>query len=340
MPVFTLQPPEPLPVEASGGYWWAEVGGRRVRLSNLDKVFWPEKGYTKGDLVAYYHNVWPVMRAHLRDRPITLQRYPDGIHGQRFLHKNAPRYTPDWVERCHVPNFLGDGQSNDFVMTNDEASLLFLANLGCIEMHALHGRCPRPAFPDYVFIDLDPFEPATFDDAIDVALYTRAALDALELPSYPRISGGTGIHVYVPIERGPSFDSTRAFAERIARTVHGVAPEQVTLEWALEKRKGRVFIDYNMNRRGQNVAAAYSARPTPDATVCTPVTWEELEERPRPQDFTIITIHARIGESVQPAPVDIANAMEKIGVRPQFVDPDEHRAYAHRGNGSGRHRRR
>ena len=334
VPAFTVDPPAPLPTERSAQYWWAEIGDRRVRLSNLEKVFWPERGYTKGDLLAYYHNVWPAMAPRLRDRPLTLARYPDGIHGGRFLHKDAPRGTPEWVERCHVPNFLGDGQSNDFVMANDEASLLFLANLGCIEMHALHGRCPRPAYPDYVFVDLDPFEPATFDDAIDVALYVRAALDALELPSYPRISGGTGIHVYVPIERGPSFDSTRAFAHAVGRAVHGVARDQVTLDWALSKRTGRVFIDSNMNRRGQNVAAAYSVRPTPDATVCTPVTWDELADRPRPADFTIVSIHERlrtVGDLPDDERVDIAPAMEKVGVRPQLVDPDEHRAVAHKG---------
>ena len=336
-PLFTVELPSSVEVAARGGYWWTEVGGQRVRLSNLDKVFWPDAGYTKGDLVAYYHNVWPFIAPHLRDRPITLQRYPDGVGGQRFLHKTAPNYTPDWVERCHVPNFLGDGASNDFVMANDEASLLFLANIGCIEMHALHGRCPRPAFPDYVFFDLDPFEPASIEDALSVAELVRAALDTLELPSYPRLSGGTGVHVYVPIERGPSFDSTRAFAERVARAVHGVAPEHVTLEWPLTKRSGRVFVDCNMNRRGQNVAAAYSLRPSPEATVCTPLTWDEVARRPRPQDFTIVTVHerlSRVGDLAEPVmstPVDITGAMTKLGVRPDPPDPDEHRAVAHRG---------
>jgi bifunctional non-homologous end joining protein LigD len=312
-------------------YTWVDVSGRRLRLSNLDKVFWPEAGYTKGDLIDYYRRVWPKIAAHLRDRPITLQRYPDGIHGQRFLHKEAPNYTPDWVERCHVPNFLGDGRSNDFIMANDEASLLFLANIGCIEMHALHGRCPRPAYPDYVFFDLDPFEPATVDDAIDVAQYVRAALDALGLPSYPRLSGGTGVHVYVPIRRGPSFDSTRAFAERVARAVHGVASEQTTLEWTVEKRSGKVFIDVNMNRRGQNVASAFSVRPTAAATVCTPLTWDELQDHPSPRDFTIESAHERDYDGVMRDAVDVTAAMDRLGVAVQTVDEDAHTAHAHRG---------
>jgi bifunctional non-homologous end joining protein LigD len=310
-------------------YTWLEVAGRRVRLSNLDKIFWPEAGYTKGDLVDYYRRVWPRIAAHLRDRPITLQRYPDGIHGQRFLHKDAPAYTPDWVERCHVPNFLGDGASNDFVMANDEASLLFLANLGCIEMHALHGRCPRPAYPDYVFFDLDPSDPATVDDAIDVAEYVRVALDALGLPSHPRLSGRTGVHVYVYIERGPSFDATRAFAEKIARAVHGVAPDQTTLEWSVSKRSGKVFIDVNMNRRGQNVASAWSARPSVDATVCTPLSWDELRAHPRPADFTIGTVHDRPPDEL-PGAVDVEPAMRQLGITLTQAG-DEHRAVAHRG---------
>jgi bifunctional non-homologous end joining protein LigD len=216
-------------------------------------------------------------------------------------------------------------------MANDEASLLFLANLGCIEMHALHGRCPRPAYPDYVFFDLDPFEPATVDDAMDVAEYLHAALRALGLPSYPRLSGGTGVHVYVPIEPGPSFDSTRLFADRIAHAVHDVAVEQTTLEWAVAKRAGKVFIDVNMNRRGQNVASAWSARPTIDATVCVPLSWDELRRHPKPSDFTIENAHERDDDGVMRAPADVRAPMEKMGVRPELVDPDEHRATPHRG---------
>jgi bifunctional non-homologous end joining protein LigD len=336
-PAFTIDTPRPLDFEQRGGYWWTEVAGREVRLSNLDKIFWPAAGYTKGDLLAYYHNVADVIAPHLHNRPLTLVRLPDGIHGQRFLHKDAPSYTPDWMLRCFVPNFLGDGEANDFLLANDEAALLFVANLGCIEMHALHGRCPDPDVPDYVFFDLDPAEPAGINQALEVAELVRVALDALGLPSYPRLSGGSGVHVYLPIEPGPDFASTRAFAERVARAVHDVAPDRVTLRWSVDERAGKVFIDYNMNRRGQNVAAAYSARPTENATVCTPVTWDELTDGARPHDFTLKTIHDRIARVADPAepvlhgPVDVTDAMEKLGVRIRLVDPDEHEAHVHRG---------
>ena len=209
---FTVDVPKPLPTEFDGSHWWTEVDGRRLRLSNLTKIFWPERGYTKGDLVAYYHNIAPRILRYLKDRPLTLKRMPDGRNGGHFFEKDAPSYAPEWMPRCHVPHFetefwggrrkAGPKDYNDFLMVLDEAALLYVANLGCIEMHPLHARCESLDKPDYLFFDLDPAEGARYSDVVVVAQYVRAALGAFDLPSYPKLSGMTGVQVFVPIVRG------------------------------------------------------------------------------------------------------------------------------------------
>lgn len=322
---FTVPTPRELPVERRGEHWYLNSGGIEVRLSNLAKVFWPDEGYTKGDLLAYYYNAADRMLPYLRDRPLTMKRMPNGIKGHAFYEKNAPSHTPEWVQRCLVPSEESEGGAIDYLMANDEASLLFVANLGCIEFHPLHSRCPRLDLPDYLFFDLDPFEPATFADVLAVAHHVHAALGSLGLPSYPKTSGATGMQIYVPIEHGPTYEDTRAFVGAVGRAIRDVDRERVTMEWEISKRTGKVFIDHNMNRTGANIAAVCSVRPEPGAPVSTPLTWDEVAEgKVRPHDFTIVTAHERFAagdlfagdlfDGLLTEPIDLRPAMERLGL--------------------------
>jgi bifunctional non-homologous end joining protein LigD len=292
---FTVPTPRDLPVERHGQHWWFESGDRRVRLSNLDKVFWPDEGYTKGDLLAYYFNVAPLILPYLAGRPLTMKRMPDGITGHEFYEKNAPSHTPEWMSRCRVPSAESAGGAIDYLVVDDIAALLYVANLGCIEFHPLHSRCSSIGHPDYLFFDLDPFPPATFADVLAVAHHVHAALDTLGFRSYPKTSGATGMQIYVGIAPVPDYRHTRDFVGAVGRAIRSVDPERATMEWDKSKREGKVFIDHNMNREGANIAAVYSVRPEPGAPVSTPLTWEEVETATvRPSDFTIATVHERL----------------------------------------------
>ncbi|GIU98590.1 MAG: ATP-dependent DNA ligase [Actinomycetota bacterium] len=325
---FTVELPRPLPVERRGDAWWLELDGRELRLSNLDKVFWPAEGYTKGDLLAYYLNVAELILPHLRDRPLTMKRMPDGIAGPHFYEKTAPAHTPDWVARCPVPSEDSREGVIGYLMANDIPSLLYVANLGCIEMHPLHSRCGSIETPDYLFFDLDPME-ASFEQVLRVALHVRAALDALGLASYPKTSGATGVQVFVPIERGYSYRQVRDLVGKVGRLIERADPEHVTMAWQIERRTGKVFIDHTMNRAGANIAAVYSLRPEPGAPVSTPLTWDEVEAGVRPSDFTIETVwdrFARLGDLFEPvrtAPQDLGPALEALGLPAEREVPVE-----------------
>jgi len=289
---FTVEFPRPLPAERRGEAWWAEIDGRELRLSNLDKVFWPDEGYTKGDLVAYYANVAELILPHLQDRPLTMKRMPDGIAGDFFYEKTAPSHTPDWIARCTVASEDSKDGAIGYLMVNDLPTLLYVANLGCIEMHPLHSRCDSVDSPDYLFFDLDPME-ATFEQVLRVALHVKAALDTLGLASFPKTSGATGVQIYVPVEPGYSYQQVRDFVGTVGRMIERADRDHVTMAWKIERRTGKVFIDHNMNRSGANIAAAYSMRPEARATVSTPLTWDEVEAGITPQDFRIESVWER-----------------------------------------------
>ncbi|MGH2663348.1 MAG: non-homologous end-joining DNA ligase [Actinomycetota bacterium] len=351
-PAFTVEAPRPLPATRDGEHWWMEVDGRRLRLSNLNKVFWPDEGYTKGDLLAYYHSAADLILTYLSGRPLTMKRMPDGITGPFFYEKNAPSHTPDWMLRCPVRD-LETGKTIDYLMVEDVAGLLYVVNLGCIEFHPLHSRCEEIDRPDYLFFDLDPFEPATFDDVLAVARHVKTALDHLGLPSYPKTSGATGMQIYVGLDPRPTYDEVRAFVGAVGQAIRGADPDRVTMEWDIGKRAGKIFIDHNMNRMGANISAAYSVRPEPGATVSTPLTWDEVEEGEiRPQDFSIVTIHERIGEvgdlfrGVLEEPVDAREAFSSMGIEiseartqaPRKQTPKQPRPSSDEGDGGGQER--
>ena len=288
--ITTLDFPAGLPVVHKGEHWYARADERTLRLSNLDKVFWPSEGYTKGDLLTYYFNISPIMLPHLGQRPLTLKRMPNGVNGDFFYEKNAPVHTPAWMPRIPV---AAEGKTINYLSVNDVVGMLWIANLGCIEFHPLHARAHDQAHPTYAFFDLDPFEPATWDDVTHVAGLIKVVLDQLSVTAYPKTSGATGMQIMVPLDGTLTYSDVRRFIGGVAELVHAADPETTTLEWDIPKRAGKVFLDVNMNREGANIAAAYSVRPEPGATVSTPFTWEELGDV-RPELYTIGTVFERV----------------------------------------------
>jgi bifunctional non-homologous end joining protein LigD len=318
----TIQSPVDLPVVKKGQHWIARAGDRELRLSNLDKVFWPDDGYTKGDLLTYYFNISSVMPPHLIDRPLTLKRMPDGIKGPYFYEKNAPIHTPEWMPRIPVLA-EGDTKTINFLTVRDVAHMLWIVNLGAIEFHPLHGRGSNQKYPSYAFFDLDPFEPAGYEEVKHVATLIKVVLDRLDLRSYPKTSGATGMQIMVPLDERTGYDEVRGFVGAVSDLVHEAEPTVTTLEWEVSRRSGKVFMDVNMNREGANIAAAYSVRPEPGATVSAPFTWEELDDID-PRNFTIETMFDRVAEVGDPfLPVaegpgqSIAAAIEALDAKPR-----------------------
>jgi bifunctional non-homologous end joining protein LigD len=262
---------------------------RPLELSNLDKVFWPGEGITKGDLIDYYRAVADVAVPHLHGRPFTMKRYPDGIAAKPFFQKNAPSHMPDWIPTAEFPATSREGKGTRMIrypLVNEEAALLWMANMGCIDLNAWCSRADRADRPDFALFDLDPTPEAGFAAAAEVALLVRQALAAVDLRGYPKTSGSDGVHVLVPLARRYGYDQTRGVVSAIARALVSVRPDLVTTEWAKSKRRG-VLIDANQNGPGRTIAFAYSVRPHPGAPVSAPVTWEELEAGVRPGDFTM-----------------------------------------------------
>jgi bifunctional non-homologous end joining protein LigD len=296
--VTTIDFPVALPVAKKGQHWYAKAGDRELRLSNLDKVFWPENGYTKGDLLTYYFNISPVMLPHLVERPLTLKRMPNGVVGDYFYEKNAPSHKPDWIRTIPVRS-ESENKWINYMAVCDVADMLWIANLGCIEFHPLHAKGGDQRFPDYAFFDLDPFQPAGYDEVKHVASLIKVLLDNLGLLSYPKTSGATGMQIFVPLDRTVDYDNVRGFVGALSDLVHKADPETTTLEWEVKNRTGKVFLDVNMNREGANIAGAYSVRPEWGAPVSTPFTWDELDAI-YPELFTVETIFERVAEKGDP----------------------------------------
>ena len=269
------------------------IDGRAVRLTNLDKPFWPDLGLTKRDLLQYYADVAPVLLPHLVDRAMVMKRYPDGAAGEPFFMKRAPSSRPDWIETCAITH--GSGSVIDFPMVQDLASLLWLVNLGCIDLNPWYARCDDVDRPDYLHFDLDPVPEATYAGVVETAALVRQGLQGLGMTPLVKTTGSRGLHVYVAIVRGPTQKEVWRFAKRFAFDLARLRPELVTAEYRIAKRPaGRVLVDYNQNAWGRTLASAYSPRPRPAATVSAPITWEELEAGARIEDFDLRNMPARV----------------------------------------------
>jgi bifunctional non-homologous end joining protein LigD len=297
-------------------------GTRELKLSNLDKVFFPVEGITKGDLIEYYREVAPVLVPHLDDRPFTMVRWPDGIEAGRFFQKDAPSHMPEWIPTFRTLVSTRDSPRQkkwvNFPVVNDELALLWMVNMGCIDMNTWYSRVDKPDRPDWVLFDLDPSPDVGFKETVQVALLVKQALDAFGLVGFPKTSSAEGMHILVPVERRYTYADTRQFAEivagAIARTNRGLA----TTEWTKSKRRG-VLIDANQNGEGKTIASVYSVRPRPGAPVSTPLRWDEVNERLDPLSFTMPAVlervrkHGDLFEGVLTTRQRLTEAMRSLG---------------------------
>ena len=271
------------------------IAGKRVKLTNLDKPFWREPTITKRDLLQYYADVSLALLPHLRGRAMVMKRYPNGAKGKCFFMKRVPEPHPAWVETCSIEH--KSGNVIDFPMVQDLASLLWVVNLGCIDLNQWYARCDDVDRPDYLHFDLDPGPGVKFARVREAALVVRDALEALEMSPLVKTTGSKGVHVYVPIRRGPLQKRVWTFAKALAQALAGKHAKLLTSEYRVADRpKGRVLVDYNQNAWGRTLASIYSPRPKPRATVSTPVTWEEVERGVAIEDFHIGNVPARVRE--------------------------------------------
>jgi bifunctional non-homologous end joining protein LigD len=269
------------------------VDGHAVRLTNLQKPFWPELGLTKGDLLQYYADVSPFLLPHVRDRAMVMKRYPHGAGGEFFFMKRAPSPRPEWIETCAIEH--GSGSVIDFPVVQDAASLLWVINLGCIDLNQWYARCDDVDRPDYVHFDLDPGDGVDFERVRETGLIVRDALEALGMPALVKTTGSRGLHVYVPIVRGPVQKDVWRFAKALAMELALRHKTLMTAEYRLASRpKGRVLVDYNQNAWGRTLASIYSVRPRPRATVSAPITLDELESGAGLDDFRIDNVPGRL----------------------------------------------
>jgi bifunctional non-homologous end joining protein LigD len=275
-------------------------GKRELRLSNLDKPFWPDEGISKGDLLAYYRAIAPVVVPHLKGRPFTMRRYPDGAYGKAFFQKDAPAHMPDWIATFHAQVSARDKARTkkwiDLPVVNDELALLWMVNMGCIDLNTWYSRIDRPDRPDFVLFDLDPTPDTPWAQTIEVALIVKQLLDSLGLVAFPKTSGGKGFHLLVPLDRRSTYAETRSFAEVVAGAVARTHPKLATTEWSKARRSG-VLIDANQNGEGKTIASAYSVRPKPGAPVSTPLSWDEVEAGVDPGAFTMSAVLERVEQS-------------------------------------------
>jgi bifunctional non-homologous end joining protein LigD len=271
-----------------------EVGGRTVRLTNLSKPFWPDLGITKRDLLQYYADVSRWLLPHIRDRAMVMKRYPNGAYGEFFFMKRAPASRPDWLRTCSIEH--RSASVIDFPVIDDLSSLLWVVNLGCIDLNQWYATCDDVDRPDYLHFDLDPGPGATWEQVLEAGLTLREALEMLKMKPLVKTSGSKGLHVYVPILRGPLQKQVWTFAKALAWELAPRHPRLLTAEYRKEKRPhGRVLVDYNQNAWGRTLASVYSPRPRGQAPVSTPVTWPEIEGGIRIEDFRIDNVPERLG---------------------------------------------
>jgi bifunctional non-homologous end joining protein LigD len=280
-----------IPLEADS--YELRLGNRKVSLTNLGKVFWPALNKTKRDLLLYYAAVSDVLLPHLKERAMVMKRYPNGIEGKFFFMKRTPPYRPEWLETCSISH--RSGNVIDFPIADNLASLLWIINLGCIDLNPWYARCDDVNRPDFLHFDLDPVPPANFTDVCQVALLVKAYLDERKVESYPKTTGSRGIHIYVPIQRKHLQKEVWKTAKTIAFELAARYPATITSEYRVASRPpGRVLVDYNQNAWGRTLASVYSVRPRPKATVSAPLTWQEVENGINMDELNMDTMPQRI----------------------------------------------
>jgi DNA ligase D len=291
---------------------------KHAELTNLDKVYWPDENITKGELLDYYRQMAPYILPYLKNRALSLRRNPNGIKDNGFFHKDAGSMAPDWVKTKEIYSESTD-KMVDYLVCNDVESLLYIANLGCIEMNPWNSTINKLDFPDYIVMDIDPSDKNTFDDVVDVALVIKEIIDETGMTGYCKTSGSSGLHVYIPLNKKYNYDESRDFAEILASIVHARLPKTTTLERSLSKRKkDQIYMDYLQNRIGQTLASAYSVRPKPGATVSAPLEWNEVKHGLSPRDFTIKNMLQRVEEKgdlfkqVLGKGIDMSKAIAKL----------------------------
>ena len=283
--------PDPVSILPDGEGFRTVGLDREVRISNPRKSFFGDE-YTKGDLIQYYGSIAPILLPHLEGRALSMARYPNGADGEFFYEKQCPSHAPEWIVRAPIHS-SHRGKPIEFCTATDLESLLWVANMACIEVHPWLSRAERHEYPDFAVFDLDPQDGVTWEQVTYTAGLIKVILDKLGLESYPKTSGATGIHIYVPIDPIYEYSRVRAFVEAVGQLIVAADPETVTMVWDKPKRGPKVFIDHNQNVGGKTIAAVYSVRPRPGAPVSTPILWSELGTI-RPGDFTIATIWPRL----------------------------------------------
>jgi len=267
------------------------IGGHEIRFTNLSKIFWPAEGFTKRDMINYYYEIGPYILPYLKDRPQSLNRYPNGITGKSFYQKDLT-VAPGWVKK--FPYTTSEGENKNFMVPTNEAGILYMANLGSIEMNPWNSTIHKPDLPDWCCLDLDPDTNNTFEQVIQTAQMVRRVLDDFKITGYPKTSGSTGIHIYIPLGAKYTYDECQLFGKLIATRVHEQLPAFTSIERLTKNRKGKLYIDYLQNRPKATLAAAYSLRPKPGATVSMPLHWDEIKKGLSLKNFTILNAAKRV----------------------------------------------
>ena len=268
------------------------INGHDITFNNLNKIYYPKKKVTKRDVVNYYYLVAPYMLPYMKDRPQTLIRYPNGIDGESFYQKDVTGKVPDWIKQ--FPYSSERGGDRNFLVCTNEASLLLIASLGGLEMHPWSSRIQKPDNPDWCIIDLDPSDKTTFEQVIIAAQTTKEVLDAIDVPAYCKTSGATGMHIYIPLGAKYTYEQSKEFGRVLVKIVHAKIPGFTSIERIIENRKGKLYLDFLQNRPQATLAAPYSLRPKPDATVSMPLHWDEVTKGLKMKDFTIFNAMDRI----------------------------------------------
>lgn len=296
------------------------VDKHTLEFTNLDKIYWPKEKYTKGDVILYYEKIAPYILPYLKNRPLSLLRHPNGIEQPAFFHKDAGDNAPQWMTKFEIFSESANKDIN-YIVCNNKATLLYVANLGSIEINPWNSTIKKPDNPDYIVIDIDPSDGNTFDQVVETALAVKEVLDKAGIDGYCKTSGASGLHIYIPFGGKYNYDQARDFAHVIASLTVELLPDFTTLERSLSKRgKNNIYVDFLQNRRGQTLACAYSMRPKPGATVSTPLEWKEVKKGLTPAQFDFKNIFKRVekkGDLFAPVlakGIDLKKALKNLGV--------------------------